>query len=144
MEKVCFMFGQRNVKDGIVPKLIKAIEDKYSRGIRNFVVGNRGSFDGIAASVVHDMKKVYGDIRLTLLLAYHPAERPVDPYYMKIFDDSYYPLLENVPRRFAILRANQYMIKHCDSIICYASGIGNSRDLLEKAERLGVLITNVG
>ena len=143
MEKTCFMFGHRRIHGEIGPLLIRAIEDEYIRGTREFVIGNRGAFDRMAARVVRDMKRVYGDISSTLLLAYHPGERPVNDYDMEYFDRSFYPLLENVPRRLAIVAANQYMLKNCDSVICYVNHIGNTRELLEKAERLKLPITNV-
>jgi hypothetical protein len=63
------------------------------------------------------------------------------------FDNSYYPPLENVPRKYAIVRANQYMIDTADSIICYVKHIGNTRNLLEYAQRRqkkeGIVIENV-
>jgi hypothetical protein len=68
-----------------------------------------------------------------LLLAYHPAERPVQ--LTNGFDGSYFPPLEGVPRQYAIVRANQFMVDTADSIICYVNRIGNTRKLLEQAER---------
>ena len=70
---------------------------------------------------------------LLLLLAYHPAERPV--FLTDGFDNSYYPPLENVPRPFTIVRANQYMVNKADSIICYVKHPGNTRNLIEYAQR---------
>ena len=44
--------------------------------------------------------------------------------------------LEHVPRRAAIVRANQYMVCHSDYLIAYDAGrIGNSRKLVEYARR---------
>jgi hypothetical protein len=68
-----------------------------------------------------------------LLLSYHPAERPVD--LTDGFNNSYYPPLENVPRQYAIVRANRYMVDTADTIICYVKHIGNTRNLLEYAQR---------
>ncbi len=88
------------------------------------------------------LKLKYSDITLLLLLAYHPGERPVD--LPDGFDGSYYPPLEGVPRQYAIVRANQHMIDFSDSIICYVSHVGNTRKLLERAQRRdSILIENV-
>lgn len=53
------------------------------------------------------------------------------------FDNTFYPPgMENVPRRFAIVHANRYMIDHSDHLICYVwHAASNARNLLEHAER---------
>lgn len=72
-------------------------------------------------------------MKLYLLLAYHPGERAV--VLTEGFDNSYYPPLANVPRQYAIVRANKYMIDTADSIVCYVKHIGNTRNLLEYAQQ---------
>ena len=69
-----------------------------------------------------------------LVLPYHPAERPVDTPYG--FDGTYYPEgLEQVPKRYAIERANRIMIDMSDWLVAYVRhGASNSRKLLEYAE----------
>jgi hypothetical protein len=128
------MFGHGDCLDDIMPLIEAAIEDHYSKhGITLFYVGNRGRFDSLAATAVKWAKQRHSDIRLYLLLAYHPGERTVD--LTDSFDNSFYPPLEKVPRRYAIVRANKYMIDTADSIICYVKHIGNTRNLLAYAQR---------
>ena len=130
--KVCFMFGHATTPDDTLFMIEAAAQRHYLEyGIRTFVVGNRGSFDRYAATAIKKLKRCYDGISLCLLLAYHPAERPVD--LSDGFDYSYYPPLEKVPRPYAIVRANQYMIKQADSIICYVKHPGNARNLMEYA-----------
>ncbi len=132
--KTCFMFGHSTASYDALPRIIEAAERHYLEyDIRSFMVGSRGAFDQMATTALKRLKGKYTDISLQLLLAYHPAERPVDLW--DGFDSSYYPPLENVPRKFTIVRANQYMIDHCDTIICYVNGIGNCRNFLEYAQR---------
>lgn len=143
---VCFMFGHANCPDSILPKLEQSIEACYAKyNIRCFYVGNRGHFDSLATTAVKRAKLRHNDIRLYLLLAYHPAERAVN--LSPGFDGSYYPSLENVPRQFAIVRANQHMADIADCIICYVRHMGNARNLLEHAQqrqkKRGVPIENV-
>ena len=95
MEKMCFLFGHADCPYTIIPRLEGAIEACYVKGIRSFYVGNRGQFDGLAATAVKQAKLRHSDIRLFLLLAYHPAERPVS--LEKGFDGSYYPPLTYTP-----------------------------------------------
>ncbi len=127
------MFGHSAANYAALPRIEAAVQRHYLEyGIRIFMIGSRGAFDQMAATGVKALKKKYADISLQLLLPYHPVERPV---LWDGVDSSYYPPLEGVPRKYAIVRANRYMVDHADSIICYVSGIGNSRNLLEYAQR---------
>ena len=146
MRLSCFLFGHANCPDSIMPKLELTIEKYYSElNVLYFYVGNRGKFDSLAAKAVRKVKQRYPDIQLFLVLAYHPGERPVDLWGG--FDGSYYPPLENVPKQYAIVRANQYMVDTSETIICYVKHFGNTRNLLEYAQRREkkglVQITNI-
>ena len=144
--KVCFMFGHAATPYEAISSIEAAAERQYNEnGIRTFIVGNRGSFDSYATTAIKSLKQRHSDISLLLLLAYHPGERSVD--LTPEFDNSYYPPLEGVPRQYAIVRANRYMVDTADSIICYVKHIGNTRNLLEYAQRRqkkeGITIENV-
>jgi len=144
--KCCFLFGHATTPYDALVRIEAAAEKQYNeQGIRTFIVGNRGNFDSYAATAIKRLKQKHDDITLLLLLAYHPAERPV--HLTEGFDNSYYPPTENVPRQYAIVRANKYMVDTADSIICYVNRIGNTRKLLEQAERRqkkeGISIENV-
>ena len=144
--KCCFMFGHSTTPYDTIALIEAAAERQYKeQGIRTFIVGNRGSFDSYAATAIKHLKQKYDDVSLLLLLAYHPAERPVQ--LSEAFDGSYYPPLEGVPRQYAIVRANKYMVDAADSIICYVNQIGNTRKLLEQAQKRhmkeGIPIENV-
>ncbi|MBQ8909441.1 MAG: hypothetical protein IJY91_00215 [Oscillospiraceae bacterium] len=144
--KSCFLFGHSDCPDTMLPKIEKTIENHYLNfNVRYFYVGNRGRFDSLAATAIKHLKQRYSDITLLLLLAYHPAERPV--YLSEHFDNSYYPPLKNIPKTYAIIRANQYMVDTADTLICYVDHIGNTRNLLEYAKKRekkeGVFIENV-
>ena len=70
-----------------------------------------------------------------MLIPYHPAERPVET--PPGFDGTFYPPgMESVPRRYAIVRANRYMVDHADFLIAYAwHPASNARELVEYAEK---------
>ena len=132
--KTCFLFGHATAPSDLARVIEAAAERHYHEyGIRSFYVGNRGNFDRYATAAIKRLKGRYSDVSLILLLAYHPGERPVK--LTEEFDNSYYPPLENVPRQYAIVRANKYMIDTADSIICYVKHFGNTRNLLEHAQR---------
>jgi hypothetical protein len=146
--KTCFLFGHSDTPYSIQEKIEKAAEYHYiNYGVRVFIVGSRGNFDSIAAASIKSLKKKYSDISLLLLLSYHPAERPV--FLPDGFNNSYYPFEdEKVIRKFAIVKANKKMVDEADTIICYVSHGGNTRNLLEYAERRqkkeDVIIENLG
>ena len=118
--KTCFLIGHRDVPGELRERLAKAIDEAIVRdGVTEFVVGRYGAFDRMAAGCLVEAKKNHPELRLELLLPYHPAERPVA--LPAGFDGSFYPPgMERVPRRLAIVRANEYMARHCDVLICYA------------------------
>jgi uncharacterized phage-like protein YoqJ len=111
-------------------------------GVTEFIVSNYGGFDRVAAKAVIEAKTLHPQITLTLLIPYHPAERPIDP--PPGFDGSFYPPnMEKVPRRFAISKANRYMIDHTDYLIAYAwHPASNARNLVEYAKKKSVKSRN--
>ena len=134
--KSCFFIGHREASQEIVPALEEAIEKHIIEyGVTEFIVGNYGGFDHLAASAVIHAKQRYPQITLALLLPYHPAERPVEK--PDGFDNTYYPEgMEKVPRKLAIVRANRYVVDHVDYLIAYAwHPASNARELVEYAQR---------
>lgn len=81
--------------DQILPSLIEGGADR-------FYLGGYGDFDRIAAAAVRRQKATYPDIEAVLVLAYLDREIDVTSY-----DESTYPPLEDVPRRYAIVRRNE-------------------------------------
>jgi uncharacterized phage-like protein YoqJ len=134
--KSCFFIGHREASSEVLPALREAVERHIVEyGVTEFIVGNYGGFDRIAAKAVIEAKTLHPQITLTLLIPYHPAERPID--LPPGFDGSFYPPnMEKVPRRFAISKANRYMVDHTDYLIAYAwHPASNARNLLEYAQR---------
>ena len=134
MNKFCFLFGHRDAPESILPQIEQAVEEKYLMdGIKEFVVGHRGNFDSLSARAVRSVKAKHPEIRLTRLLAYHPANGRKED---ESLGATYYPEgMENVPKRLAIVRANQKAVDAAHSLICYVNRIGNTRELLEYAEK---------
>ena len=134
--KSCFFIGHREASQDILSALEEAIEKHIVEyGVTEFVVGNYGGFDHLAAGAVIRAKQRHPQITLSLLLPYHPAERPVEK--PDGFDNTYYPEgMEKVPRKLAIVRANRYVVDHVDYLIAYAwHPASNARELVEYAQR---------
>lgn len=141
--KSCFFIGHREADNELFPDLRKIVEQHITQyAVQNFIVGSYGGFDRLAAKAVIEAKQQHPQITLSLLLPYHPAERPVES--PAGFDATYYPSgMEKVPRRLAILRANHYVVDHVDYLIAYAwRPASNARNLLDYArqrERKGLI-----
>lgn len=134
--KSCFFLGHRDAPDSIYPALLSIVEQHIIEyGVTEFFVGHYGNFDQLAARAVKESKTHHSNISLSLLLPYHPSERRIS--LPEGFDDTYYPDgMENVPRRFAISRANRYMIDHSDYLISYVwHPASNAREFVQYAER---------
>ena len=142
--KTCFFIGHRDAPESIYNRLLEAVERHISEyGVTDFVVGRYGNFDRLAARAVMEAKQHHFDVTLTLLMPYYRADAEPLPVG---FDGSLFPDgLEIVPKRAAIMRADQYMIRHCDYLIAYDAGrIGNTRKLVAEAEKIeGLHIVNI-
>ena len=142
--KSCFFIGHREADERLLPTLTAAIDRMIAEEqVSLFYIGGYGGFDRIAATAVKRMKLQHPEITLMLVLPYHPAERPIETPYG--FDGTYYPEgLEKVPRRYAIVRANEIMVKQSDWLVSYVRhGASNSRRILEYAQKQGTACINI-
>lgn len=134
--KRCFFIGHREASSEILPALRDAVEQHIVEyGVTELIVGHYGEFDRMAAKTVSNAKAKHPEITLSLLIPYHPTERPVE--LPSGFDNTFYPPnMEKVPQRLAIVRANRYMIDHVDYLIAYVWHPGsNARNLVEYARK---------
>ena len=142
--KSCFFIGHRYADERIYEKLLAAVDTHISAyGVTDFLVGHYGDFDRMAARAVAEARRAHPGISLTMLLPYYPEDRVIS--VPPIFDGTFYPPgMEFCPKRYAIVRANQYAIEHSDYLIAYVTGIGKSHDFLDYAKHKGVTICNLG
>lgn len=134
--KNCFFIGHRDASEEIFPLLYAAVEKHIvCCGVTEFIAGHYGGFDRLAAKAVKMAKYNYPEVKLTLLLPYHPTEQQIP--IPAGFDSTFYPDgMEKVPRKAAIVKANQYMVNHSDFLIAYVwHPAGNSKTLLEYAKK---------
>ena len=142
--KSCFFIGHREASSEVLPALMEAVEQHIVEfGVTEFIVGNYGGFDHMAVKAVIATKERHPEITISLLIPYHPAERPIET--PQGFDNTFYPPdMEKVPRKLAIVRANRYMIDHVDYLIAYAwHPASNARDLMGYARKKGIPTTNL-
>lgn len=121
------LFGRRE----ILAELETTLRNLISAGADTFLHGGYGDFDSLAAWSVHRLKKEFPQIRSILVLPY-----PDRKYDTDLYDESIYPPLEKVPRRFAISHRNEWMVNHSDVVVSYVRyGWGGAAATLEYARR---------
>jgi len=88
--------------------------DLAERGADTFLLGNSGSFDRLAASLVNKLKRQNKCIRSILVLPYISHNFDSTQY-----DESIYPPLEQIPKRFSIIHRNYWMVDNSDIVVSY-------------------------
>lgn len=137
----CFFIGHRETGGDVAPALAEAVERHITEyGVTDFYIGHYGGFDRLATQAVKDARERHPEIRLTLVLPYHPAIRPIST--PEGFDGTFYPWEEErIPKRLAIIKTNQRMVDTCDYLISYAyhflGGTGQIVEYARKREKRG-------
>ena len=128
--------GNKEVKNW----LRETVEALIQRGADDFLSGSYGAFDAYTTSVVRDLKLVHPHIYSPLAFPY--LDRKVDA---TIYDDTFYPPLEKVPKRYAISKRNEYMVNKADIVVAYViHSWGGAATTLAYAKHKGKEIINYG
>ena len=109
-----------------------------------FYLGGYGDFDSFCLRSLRELKKEFQDIELIFITPY------IDKTYSKLefakyhYDDVIFPPLESVPRKFAILKRNEWMVEEADLVIAYVMySWGGAAKTLEYANRKKKQIINL-
>lgn len=100
--------------DGVRRWLEHTVGDLIQRGATTFYLGGYGGFDRLAASVLHKVSAANPSVESILVLPYLNREAEDD-----LYDGTIYPPLENIPKRLAIIKRNEWMVDHSDVIVAY-------------------------
>ena len=109
-----------------------------------FYLGGYGDFDSLCLLTLRELKTDFPDIELLFITPY------LDSNYSKLqlakyyYDDVIFPPLESVPRTFAILKRNEWMVDSANLVIAYVKySWGGAAKTLEYAKRKKVPIINI-
>ena len=109
-----------------------------------FYLGGYGDFDSLCLRTLRELKTDFPDIELLFITPY------IDKNYSKLefskyyYDDVIFPPLESVPRKFAILKRNEWMVDSADLVIAYVKySWGGASKTLEYAKRKKKKIINI-
>lgn len=123
--------GKLNRTDGFSTWLDMLLPSLIEGGAATFYLGGYGAFDSLAAAAVRRQKEAYPHIEIILVLAY--LDREVDA---SRYDGTTYPPLEKVPRRYAIVKRNEWMVCESDVVISGVThGWGGAAKTLEFAQK---------
>lgn len=143
---VCFighskMWGDR---ERVSVALTSTVERYIAQqGVTDFLVGNYGDFDRMAAAVVKEAKTRHPCIHLYLMLPYRPEQgRPLPD--REGYDSFVYPEeMEGVPLKLAIPRLNRLMVEEADYAIAYVlhswGGAATTLEYAEVRQRKGLI-----
>ena len=135
-----FMFSdnvKQQLKDILLSEIIKNPTCK-------FYLGGYGDFDSLCLRTLTELKKEFQDIELIFITPY------LDKNYSKLelakyyYDDVIFPPIESVPRKFAILKRNEWMVEQADLVIAYVKySWGGAAKALEYSKRKKKRIINI-
>ena len=117
----CFFIGHRETSERIFPNIIETAERLIcEENVTTFYVGGYGRFDCLAGEAIIQLKKKFPGIRLSLVIPYHPAIRPITAPFG--YDGTFYPDgMEKVSPKYAIAKANRKMIDTSDFLIAFVT-----------------------
>ena len=137
---VCLLFGHGDASDEFI-NLVKAKIFEIVRDYEDveFLVGNNGNFDFISQKALREISEGNESFQYYIVLSRIDERALVGDNSSTIFPEGQ----ELVPKRFAISRRNDWLLKRADMALCYVRYVAsNSYKLLKKAERRGVSVIN--
>ena len=137
----CTFFGHRDSPTGITDALRAVLIDLIEKaGVNEFLIGNQGVFDQIAANVLKGLKMQYTEIRCTCVCAYMPTAQQAN----EDLDTVYPEEVAMTPPRFAIDRRNRWMLERADIVVVYVkSPVGGAAKFKAMAERKKKIVINL-
>ncbi len=130
-KKICFI-GHRHIYNykEIREKLYKIVEEEIKKGCKFFTMGTHGEFDEMALSVCRELRKVYANIEIEVVITSFKEIEPIIDHDPIFGDEKYIPYsdvkttmydIEEEYYKRKIVVSNQQMIDNCDTLICYVN-----------------------
>ncbi len=125
----CTFFGHRKIPGEIALKIRDILIDLITnQNVNVFYVGNNGEFDQTVISELNYLSKIYS-FSYSVVLAYMPTSKDNCFYKNSILPEG----IEKVPRHFAIVYRNNWMLKQSDYVITYVeNSIGSNAAKLKE------------
>ena len=109
-----------------------------------FYLGGYGDFDSLCLRSLRELKKDFPEIELLFITPYLDKTYSKLEFAKNYYDDVIFPPIESVPRKFAILKRNEWMVEEADLVIVYVKySWGGAAKTLEYAKRRKKEIINL-
>ncbi|MBQ4327730.1 MAG: hypothetical protein IJC32_04880 [Clostridia bacterium] len=136
--------GDVQIGEELKNKIVSAIKDNAKDQLF-FYCGGYGAFDNACSRIAKELSNENPNIKLIFVTPYVDDKRLADTSLRGLYDEVIYPDLEKIPRRFAILKRNEYMVDMADLVIAYVNfKQGGAYKTLMYAKRKGKKIINLG
>ena len=120
-------------KEELSKKLSDTIEELIKEGADVFYLGGYGDFDILSAREVKKAKLNHNNVVSVLVLPYLEHK-----YNKELYDETVYPDIESVPKRYAISARNKWMVDVSDVIVSFVDhDWGGAAKTLEYAKKRG-------
>ncbi len=129
----------------IKAELIRVLEPKIVQNSSvTFYLGGYGDFDSICFSTLKELQIKYSKISIIFVTPYIDEKYKKLKIANKIYDGTLFPPLENIPKRYAIAKRNEWIVEHSDLLIVYVNVTwGGAYNMLEYAKRKGTTFINI-
>lgn len=119
--KTAFIGHRRVLAKNVYEELVETIEAQIQNGCKSFTMGTHGEFDRLALSACRNLRRLYKDIEIEVVLtSLHTIEKQDEldiPPYSDVKTVMYE--IEDTHFKRQISLSNRMMIDTCDTLICY-------------------------
>lgn len=140
VRKTMHFFGHRDCPASIRPKLqetlVRLIEQE---GVTVFYVGHQGDFDYMVQSLLGELAVQYDHISYAIVLSGFPGKN-IGSSQKTLLPEG----IETVPRRFAIVWRNRWMLERAQYVVTYVThNWGGAARFAAEAHRQGKIVYNL-
>lgn len=138
-------FGHGNAPSDLEPRIEQAVIQLIEENENiTFLVGTHGHFDAMTRSVLKRLAPQYPNMKYLIVLAYMPVKKEDEVDRFEGLPTTLPEGIENAPKKYAISYRNDYMVKECDTVICYIThNWGGAWEFVHKAKKRGKAIINL-
>ena len=109
-----------------------------------FFLGGYGNFDFICAQILKNLKNKYRNFKRIFITPYIENTYLSNKFDKELYDDCIYPPLENIPKKYAILKRNCWIIDNCNFLIFYKNNsCGGTAKAYKYAKQKQIKLINI-
>ena len=129
--------------DPIRMKLIETVKQCVDEGFDTFLCGMADGFDLMAGGVILELKEKY-DLKLTCVIPFEDDRKKSEIYNNVLNKSDDKVVLSDAFSYDTYFKRNEYMVDHCDKLICYYDGrYGGTEYTVDYAKTKCVPIINL-